>query len=271
MMAVGVWVGLLGGPDSPARESAQDSLVASGHVQEVATAVYENNWRIREGLIAVLERMGAVDALLHIATQHSKTDAQRLAIRSLGRTGHADAQAPLRLLLASEHRDLAVEALGLVGDRSDVVRVRALLGDERADVRRRAALALVQLAGEEAIDDLVFLLGDVHHSVRFAVFTPLLAFGHPAGSAVLTGYDHLPMVGKQLALRLLGQLRDPLAQAIFEDALARDTQWPIQMAGVRALVAWGDSQWIPILKKAQNEVSSPIVKMAIRDAIKQLQ
>lgn len=271
MAVVGVWVSMLGGPDSPAREAAQDSLVASGHVQEVANAVYENNWRIREGLIIVLERMGAVDALAHIATQHAKIDAQRLAIRSLGKTGQANAQVPLRLLLSSEHRDLAVEALGLVGDPSDIVRVRALLKDERADVRRRAALALMQLVGAGAIGDLAVLLGDKHHSVRFAVFSSLLLFGHSSAHAVLAVYDDLPMVGKQLALRLLGQLQDPSSQALFENALASDTQWPIQVAGVRALVAWGDAKWIPILKKSQNEVSSPIVKMAIRDAIRQLQ
>ena len=271
MTAIGVWVSVLGGPDSPAREAAQDSLVVSGQVQDVAKAVYENNWRTREGLIAVLARMGSVDALADIATEHVKIDAQRLAIRSLGRMGLADAQVPLRLLLSSEHRDLAVEALGLVGDSSDILRVRALLTDERADVRRRAALALAQLAGDEAIGDLAVLLGDQHHSVRFAVFSSLLSFGYLAVDAVLAVYDGLPVVGKQLALRLFGQLRAPSSQAIFEKALASDTQWPIQVAGVRAMAEWEDAKWIPILKKAQKEVSSPIVKMAIQDAIKKLQ
>jgi len=270
-VVMGVWLGVLGGPDSPAREAAMDSLVVSGQVAEVTHAVYENNWRTREGLIAVLERLGAVDALAHIARQHPKTDAQRLAIRSLGKMGHADAQVPLRHLLTSEHRDLAVEALGLVGDQTDIVRVRHLLQDERADVRRRAALALVQLAGDDAIDDLVFLLGDVHHSVRFAVWTSLLAFGSPSADAAWGVYDRLPVMGKQLALRLFGQLRYPLAQPLFEDVLKKETFWPLQVTGVRALAEAKDAKWIPILKKAQKEVSSPIVKMAIQDAIEQLQ
>ncbi len=271
MATMGVWLGMLGGPDSPARESAIDSLVISGQVADVAMAVYENNWRTREGLIVVLERLGAVDALARIATQHPKTDAQRLAIRSMGRMGHAGAQVPLRNLLTSEHRDLAVEALGRVGDQTDIVRVRSLLQDARADVRRRAALALVQLTGNKAIDDLVFLLGDPHHSVRFAVFTSLLRFGLPSADAVFAVYDGLPVVGKQLALRLFGQLRYPLAQALFEDVLKKETFWPLQVAGIRALAEGKDAKWIPILKKAQKEVSSPIVKMTIQDAIEQLQ
>jgi hypothetical protein len=271
MATMGVWLGMLGGPDSPVRESAIDSLVISGQVDAVTQVLYEQNWRTREGLIAVLERLGAVDALARIATQHSKTDAQRLAIRSMGKIGQADAQMPLRNLLTSEHRDLAVEALGRVGDQTDIVRVRYLLQDARADVRRRAALALVQLAGNQAIDDLVFLLGDPHHSVRFAVFTSLLGFGLPSADAILPVYDGLPVVGKQLALRLFGQLRYSLAQAIFEDVLGKETFWPLQVAGIRALAEGKDAKWIPILKKAQKEVSSPIVKMAIQDAIEQLQ
>jgi hypothetical protein len=263
---IGIWVGTLAGPDSPTRETAQDSLVASGQVHGVANAVFENNWRTREGLISVLERMGAVAALADIATRHSKLDAQRLAIRSLGLVGNPEAQVPLRFLLKSEHRDLVVEALGLVGDTSDIVRTRALLQDERADVRRRAALALVKLAGEGAVGDLVLLLGDPHHSVRFAVFDPLQSYGHLGAQAALVVYDGLPMVGKQLALRLFGQLHYAPAYGILESALVNEP-WPIQLAAVRAIGVGGEATWVPILKNAENKVSSPIVGMAIQDAI----
>lgn len=270
LTSVGVWVGALAGPDSPIRDAALDSLVVSGQIQEVKQAVFETGWRTREGLITALERMGAVDGLAHIATQHGKQDAQRLAIRNLGRSGHVTAKVPLRVLLQSEHRDLAVEALGLVGDVSDVVRVRTLLTDERADVRRRAALALAKLAGRGALPDLVLLLGDEHHSVRFAVFASLLSFDQQGAEVTVAAYSGLPLVGKILALRLFGQLQYDPALATIESALATSS-WPIQLAAVRAVTAWKMNHWEAILEKGEHRVSSPIVTRAIQDAMSQLQ
>ena len=264
--SVGIWVSVLGGPDSSVREAALDSLVVSGQVAEVNQAVFENGWRTRDGLITVLERMGAVDGLVQVATHHAKQDAQRLAIRSLGRCGQVKAKAPLRALLTSEHRDLAVEALGLVGDVSDIVRVRVLLMDERADVRRRAALSLVKLAGVDAVADLVLLLGDVHHSVRFAVFNALLAFEQQSAAAALAGYSDLPETGKVLALRLFAQVQYDPALAILEGALS-DSSWPIQLTAVRAVAIWQMNGWETILKKAEKRVSSPVVMQEIREIL----
>lgn len=268
--SVGVWVSALSGVDSPARDAALDSLVVSGKVQEITLGVFENNWRTREGLIGVLERLGAVSALADIANQHSKLDAQRLAIRSLGLVGDHAAQMPLRALLKSEHRDLAVEALGLVGDASDIARVRVLLQDERADVRRRAALALVKLAGREGLNDLALLLGDSHHSVRFAMLTPLASFGEYGAQAVFMTYPQLPIVGKQLALRLFGQLKFEPARFILEDALMSEI-WQIQLSAVEAMSRWGSVRWVSVLQKAKDNVSSPIVMRSVQDAIEQLQ
>ena len=265
--SIAIWVSALNGPDSPVREAALDSLVASRQVADVTQAVFKNGWRTREGLITVLERMNAVDGLVHIATNHVKQDAQRLAIRSLGRSGQVTARASLRALLKSEHRDLAVEALGLVGDASDVDRVRFLLADKRADVRRRAALALVKLAGVGALDDLVLLLGDAHHSVRFAVFTALLSFDQLGAATTLAAYSNLPVTGQLLALRLFGQLQYDPALAVVTGALD-SADWPIQLAAVRAVVAWQMNGWETILKKAENRVSSPVVMREIRDAIR---
>ncbi|MBT4139817.1 MAG: hypothetical protein HOE48_18005, partial [Candidatus Latescibacteria bacterium] len=252
------------------REAALDSLVVSEQVEDITQAIFENNWRTREGLIDVLERLRAVSALADIATQHPKLDAQRLAIRSLGRVEDKAAQIPLRALLRSNHRDLAVEALGVVGDVSDVVRVRALLKDERADVRRRAALALVKLAGHEHLKDLVLLLGDPHHSVRFAMLEPLVSFGEQGAQTLFSVYPHLPVVGKLLALRLFGQLHFAPASPILEDAL-RDDLWPVQLAAVQSIGNLGGMRWGAILKKAQNKVSSPVVIRAIQDVLEQLQ
>lgn len=266
VMVVGAWIQALGGADSPAREAAMDSLVASGEVTAVADAVFKENWRCRDGLITVLERLAAVDALERIAKEHTKIDAQRLAIRSLGQVRQAKARAVLLSLLDSEHRDLAVEALGLVGNAADTQAVSQLLQDERADVRRRAALALARLAGPAAVPKLVLLLGDAHHSVRFAVFDVVLNFGQTGALATVKIYDGLSVVGRQQALRLFGQLHFLPAQAILTEALWAE-QWQIQLAAVRALAVWGDDVWVPTLKKAQKEVSSSIVKMTIQQTI----
>lgn len=270
VVAVGVWVQALAGPDSPARNAALDSLVASGDIARVTQAVFSNAWRVREGLIDVLEQQGAVDALGQIAHQHPKVDAKRLAIRSLGRVGKKEARDVLRVLLTSEHRDLAVEALGLVGDRSDADAVRALVQDERADVRRRAVLALAALLGEDALLDLAMLLGDVHHSVRFAVYDRLLTFGDAGAQVVVMNYHGLPTVGKWLALRLFGQLHYTPAKIILEHALGSE-DWMLQQASVEAMGLWGDPMWLPILNLHQKEVSSAIVRQTMHRVMTQLQ
>ncbi|MDA0709376.1 MAG: HEAT repeat domain-containing protein [bacterium] len=267
---IAVWIAALVGPDSPVRNAAVDSLVAAGDVQATSQAVYDTNWRGREGLIQALERMGAVGELAGIAERHTKLDAKRLAIRSLGRSGKPDARVPLRLLLTSENRDLAAEGLGLVGDATDIVRVRALLSDDRSEVRRRAALALVGLHDERALDALAELLGDPNHAVRFGVYPPLLQAGQPGAAAVWRVYPGLPAPGRQLALRLFGDLRYQPARDMLEKSVA-EGPWPVQLSAVRAIGAWGKAEGIDVLKKAARHVSSPIVQAAIRDALAQLQ
>jgi len=193
-----------------------------------------------------------------------------LAISGLGRTGKKEAQGTLRYLLASENRDLAIEALVQVGDASDIGRARELLRDDRPDVRRRAMLALVKLGKEASLGALVSMSGVPHPSVRVAAFDPLVAFGIAGADQVLGTYEQLPRVGKQLAVRLFGKLRYRPGEAILRRALVGES-WPLQLAAASAMGMWGDPKWIPILKEAQKPYNLPIVAMAIQDALQEYQ
>jgi len=235
-----IFLSALAGADGAERKAAIDSLVASGDVAWIANAVYDVGWRERGGLIDALEKIGAdaVPGLVSIARTHPKNDAQRLAIRSLGYVG-ISARDSLREMIGSVHRDLVVEALGRVGDARDVLLVRPLLFDVHYDMRRRAALALVQLSGDKAAEDLCLLLSDAHHGTRFAGAGALVTLGEAGGRAVLARYDELSDSGKFLAHGIFGQLKYAPARDLVLETLHHN-DWGLRSAAVTALDAFGD-------------------------------
>jgi HEAT repeat protein len=258
-----IYLAALAGVDGPERVAAIDSLVASGDVEWISQAVYETGWRERDGLIDALERIVATSELVDIARNHPKVDAQRLAIRSLGRVGIL-ARDALLALMHSPHRDLVVEGVGNVGDARDVAVVRTFLADAHPDVRRRAALALVALTGDEAVDDLALLLGDSHHGVRFVSAEALVALGDVSGQAVLTQYDALSVAGQFTALGVLGRLRYEPARVLVFEVLGH-ADWSLRSAAVEALVFLGDAK--TVLKRMLDTEPHPFVRARLQEAL----
>lgn len=258
-----IYLAALAGVDGPERVAAIDSLVAFGDVEWISQAVYETGWRERDGLIDVLEQLKATSELEGIARNHPKVDAQRLAIRSLGRVG-VSARDPLLALVHSAHRDLVVEGIGKVGDARDVALVRTLLADEHPDVRRRAVLALVALLGSEAADDVAVLLADAHHGVRFASAKALVALGDVGGQAVLTHYDVLPVVAQFTALGVLGRLHYEPARDLLLEILGH-ADWSLRSAAVDALGLFGDTR--AVLKNMLNTETHPFVRARLQQAL----
>jgi HEAT repeat protein len=264
-----VYLSVLGGTDFEARNAAMDSLVSSGDIDGVALSVYESGWFAREGLIVVLERMGvdAAPALIDIATHHPKVDAQRLAIRSLGRVGGKMARDVLVTMIHGPHRDLAVEGLGQVGDSSVVSVIKPLLKDEWPDVRRRAALALIAREGVAALDVVIPMLSDGHHGVRFAVAEALTGVGEPVAEGLAKHYASLSWAGRFLALRLIGQLGHPVSVLT---AALQEEDWALRAAAVDNIGLLGKTDLQSILKKALNRESHPVVRLRLVQTINRL-
>ncbi len=264
-----VYLSVLGGTDFEARNAAMDSLVSSGDIDGVALAVYESGWFVREGLFIVLERIGedAVPALIDIATHHAKVDAQRLAIRGLGRVGGKMARDVLVTMVHGPHRDLAVEGLGQVGDSSLVVVIKPLLKDKWPDVRRRAALALIALEGVAALDVVIPMLSDGHHGVRFAVAEALMGVGEPVAEVLAKHYVSLSWAGRFLALRLIGQLGRPVSVLM---VALQEEDWALRAAAVDNIGLLGKSNFIKVLEKMRNRERHPVVRLRIDQAIKRL-
>jgi len=265
ILTLRIFLTALSGADGPQRTAAIDSLVVLGDVERIGQAVYKGGWRERNGLIDVLEKIGlqAVPVLVDVARNHPKVDGQRLAIRSLGYIG-AVARDSLQSLVKLQHRDLVAEALGRVGDKRDVAVVRALLFDAHYDVRRRAALAFLNLAGDEAAQDLAMLLADAHHGVRFAAAEALVTLGDSGGQATLAYYEHLPVMGRFLALGVFGRLRYAPAQDLMKRALFSD-DWSLRSSAVRALVVFDDAR--SVLEALADKEKHPVVQTHIQQVL----
>ena len=133
-----------------------------------------------------------------------------------------------------------------------------------SDVRRRAALALVALAGHEAADDLAVLLGDSHHGVRFVSAEALVALGDVGGQAVVAHYAVLPVVGQFTALGVLGKLRFEPARDLVMEVL-RHADWSLRSAAVDALGLFGKTK--AVLKKMLDTESHPFVRARLQQAL----
>ena len=131
--------------------------------------------------------------------------------------------------------------MGVLGDSTAAPFLRALLHDGHPDVRRRAALALKQITGYRSVVDLVILLDDPHHGVRFAVVDALIDLGNMAGETALLHWKDLGLPGKMSAIKLWRGLHFVPALPILEQ-LIRHRDWSLRASAIDALGALGSSQ-----------------------------
>ena len=263
----------LEGPDRPERAAAVDRLAALGPegVAPLGEALKRVGWRGREGILEALARIGpaSLNLLMQTARNHTRIDARRLAIRSLGRVGGPAARDSLLHLLDTPNRDLVLEALGRIGDPVVAPEVARFLNDEVADVRRRAVVALGKTAGAGGVDRIADALSDPHHGVRFAAAGALEAIGPPAAEALLHRADRTSGTERYLTIRTLGRLRYRPARGRLKRAL-KATDWALRAAAAEALGRLAEVACAAGLEEALQVETHPFVREQIRLSLKQV-
>ena len=103
-------------------------------------------------------------------------EVRREAAFALGQIGHRSARGALEGLLAGddvELVDLAIEALGKIGDHASTPRVASYLGNPSPLLRGEAAVALWRLADSTALEGLLERHNDLNAEVRWRVLYAL--------------------------------------------------------------------------------------------------
>lgn len=260
---------VLGGPDTPARSAAIDSLAALGAdgVAGLGQTLQEADWRAQEGILDALTRIGPVSVapLAQTARNHRVEDTRRRAIRALGRVGGAAARDSLLMLLGGGERDIVLEALGTIGDSTVVPDILRFLADPAPDVRRRAVVALGKMAGTGAVGQMIDALSDSHHGVRFAAAGGLETMGVPAAKALLSQVEGIPLPGRYLAIRTLGRLRyAPARDFLAHVFVLRGRDWSLRAAAAEALGWLGTGGGAETLEEALRRERHPFVRERIR-------
>jgi len=126
-------------------------------------------------------------------------------------------------------RRAAVEALGSLGDATDLALLVSRMSDRLPFVRAHAARACVRFADAETIETLVALLADRHWMVRAAARDTLARIGTPALPAVKQALWHSDRFAADSAAEILhrtGGAADA-ARQILEDAGGARRQSPM--------------------------------------------
>lgn len=167
-------------------------------------ALHDEDGNVREEAVMSLTGFAEAAPVAEILCLLGKGD-ERLdyaIIRGVGRTGAAEAEAPLVRYLAtcgvSRHLEFAViETLGKLGCKGGAGRraVMDYLAHHDPDIRRLAVQALANLAGPDCLEELVLACRDPHWSVRVAALQELGKIGGakvvPVLSAALSDQDCL--------------------------------------------------------------------------------
>ena len=161
------------------------------------------------------------------------------AAKALGQSGASNAIEPLIDLLSvggpPSRLEVAVEALGALGDPRAVDALELYAGNHSADVRRRAVKALAAIKDERVVPALITALGDSAPDVRAAAADALaarketkaaprllaLVKRNDAGAAPALGLLATPDLVPQLA-ELQGAVDDSVVASALGEYLKRD-------------------------------------------------
>ena len=198
-------------------------------------------------------------------------EVRREAVFALGQIGlarpggpgrAAEARPALEQLLRDTDpatAELALEALGKLGDRAATPLVAGFLGHPGAALRGAAALALWRLADSTALDALLFRLDDGDAGVRWRALYALERIVAPERVVLLAALhadDEDPLV-RAYAVRTMGRQRSPEGTAYVLQKLA-DPDVGVAANAMRALVLIADSTCggcLPAFTGALGEIS----------------
>ena len=185
----------------------------------------------------------------------------QIALAHPGSTRLAHVRPALERALASGDTltvDLAIEALGKLGDKAGTPRVVSYLGSRSALLRGEAAVALWRLADSTAIDALLAHDDDADPEVRWRVLYALEKVVAP-DRVVLHVAQHLDdsdWLSRAYAARTLGRQKSTRATAYVLQML-EDPEVPVVVNAMRALQSIGDSSGTYTLRALTTALRHP--------------
>jgi cyclophilin family peptidyl-prolyl cis-trans isomerase/HEAT repeat protein len=191
-----------------------------------------------------LQDSTTVPALLPLL-EDPTPDVRREAAFALGQIGHRSARLPLERKLTdgdAETVDLAIEALGKLGDKASTAAVTPFLRSPSPRLRGEAAVALWRLADSTALPALLAAHADPDPDVRWRVLYALEKVVVPE-RIVLVAALHLndaEWPTRAYAARTMGRQKSTRATAYLMGAL-RDPEVPVAVNAIRAIQQIADS------------------------------
>jgi len=175
-------------------------------------------------------------------------------------------EATERLLLQLRHpsahmRESAALELVLVADQHALQALTEALSDRDTDVRRTVIQALAGLNLPDALPHFLPLLQDPEPSVVQAACDALIKFGEPAALLLLKELEHPDWMARKAALEVLQSLRGfcPLDRIL---PLLEAPEWEIRESVARFLVGTQDEKVTQALLNVLRQDSDREVKMA---------
>jgi hypothetical protein len=187
----------------------------------------------RSRIAAAIDTMSVSRAdLLETLFDGAEPEVLFWAVKLAGRLNAREWTSRVRQLAMEENplvRRAAVEALGSLGDATDLTLLVRRMSDPLPFVRAHAARAGVRFADPETIDALVALLADRHWMVRAAARDALARIGAPALPAVKHALWHSDRFAADSAAEILHRTGGAAvaARQILEDAGAARRQSPM--------------------------------------------
>jgi cyclophilin family peptidyl-prolyl cis-trans isomerase/HEAT repeat protein len=233
---------------------AEDERVLAGGPLPAALADPDPAVRRRAALaVGRLQDSAGVELLVPLLEDRD-AEVKREAAFALGQIGLAhpatpERPAPARAALERVTTDpdaataeLALEALGKLGDRAATPRVAGFLGHASAALRGAAALALWRLADSTALDPLLQALDDADAPVRWRAIYALERIPSPDAIVLYVAMhvdDPDPLV-RAFAVRTLGRQKSPQGTAYVLQKLA-DGDPRVTVNAIRALALIADT------------------------------
>ena len=173
---------------------------------------------------------------------HEDTERQRLAVTALGWIGEAETVPPL--LRAINHPDAgvrrsAINSLARIGNVDDLEPIIMALNDENNSVRKAAVSALLLLMGEEAINDIRFLLDDPDVWIQYHTIVSVGELANAKYAELIMPYlESEQDIVKIAAMKALAQMRAEQAKPALE-RLKEERNQDVATAAETALNEFG--------------------------------
>ncbi len=217
--------------------------------------------------LGCIEDEGAVLPLFSVLDREDYGDVRESILQALLNIGGKRVKEKFREFIFypdPKIKELAIQAIGQIGDQEACDHMIANLGNENYQIRKRVVEALGILDCERMIDPLVYCLSDEHEKVRLAAIDVLS--GKPC-SKVVQGlicclYDVNSWIAYQAAVAL-GSIGDADAVEPMIEVLEETGDVPLKIGLIRALRQIDDPRADPVLQRMQNDTNPDVRELFV--------